>query len=195
MLYPESISSEELSGLDFVDFDGPIEVITEKGFSFAEAMDYLSAQTILGFDTETKPCFLPNQPRRKEALLQLAGPDKAYLFRLHLLGLPSPLARLMADSSILKVGAAIVDDIRGLQAYTKFTPKGFVDLQTMVEQYGIKEKSVKKLSAIIMGKRVSKSQQLSNWEAAQLSGAQLKYAAIDAWICREMYIELTKNTK
>jgi len=195
MHYPESISSEELSHLEFVDFSGPIEVITQKDIAFAEAMDYLSIQKVIGFDTETKPCFLPNQPRRKEALLQLAGPDKAFLFRLHMLGLPAPLARLMANPNILKIGAAVTDDIKGLQEYTKFVPRGFVDLQSMVEQYGIKEKSVKKLSAIIMGKRVSKSQQLSNWEAPQLSGAQLKYAAIDAWICREMYLELIKDVQ
>lgn len=193
MKYPESISAEELGELDFVSFDGPIEVITKKDEAFAEAMDYLSSQTVIGFDTETKPCFLPNMPRHREALLQLAGKDKAYLFRLHLLGLPTPLARLMSNPDILKIGAAVTDDIRGLQEYTRFVPKGFIDLQSMVEQFGIKEKSVKKLSAIIIGKRVSKSQQLSNWEAAQLSGAQLKYAAIDAWICREMYLELIQN--
>lgn len=190
MLYPESISAEELSHLDFVDFQGPIEVIREKDESFAEAMEYLSSQTIIGFDTETKPCFLPNQPRRKVALLQLSGRDKSYLFRLHHLGVPASLARLMSDSSILKIGAAVNDDIRGLQEYTKFTARGFVDLQILAETFGIKEKSVKKLSAIIMGRRVSKSQQLSNWEAPQLSGAQIKYAAIDAWICREMYVKL-----
>jgi len=195
MNYPESISAEELGELDFVSFDGPIEVITQIDESFAEAIDYLSSQELIGFDTETKPCFLPNQPRRREALLQLAGPDKAFLFRLHILGLPAPLARLMSNPHILKIGAAVTDDIRGLQAYTKFVPKGFVDLQTMAAEYGIKEKSVKKLSAIIMGKRVSKSQQLSNWEAPQLSGAQLKYAAIDAWICREMYLELCHHEK
>jgi len=193
MQYPESISAEELQSLEFVSFDGPIGVVTKIDEEFAEAMDYLSSQTVLGFDTETKPCFQASRPRHKEALLQLSGPDKAYLFRLHLLGLPSPLVRILASEKILKVGAAVTDDIHGLQAYTKFNPKGFVDLQTMVGEYGIKEKSVKKLSAIIMGKRVSKSQQLSNWEAAQLSGAQLKYAATDAWICREMYLELLKN--
>lgn len=193
MQYPESISSVELEALDFASFDGPIGVVTAVDSEFAEAIDYLSVQKVIGFDTETKPCFQANMPRRKVALLQLSGPDKAYLFRLHHLGLPSPLARILSSGNIIKVGAAVNDDIKGLQEYTKFVPRAFVDLQTMAGEFGIIEKSVKKMSAIILGLRVSKSQQLSNWEAAQLSGAQLKYAAIDAWICREMYMKLSQD--
>ena len=79
--------------------------------------------------------------------------------------------------------------------YRKFTPRSFVDLQSMVAEYGIQDKSVRKMSAIILGKKVSKTQQLSNWEAPQLSGAQLKYAAIDAWVCREMYVRLKTEGK
>jgi ribonuclease D len=128
------------------------------------------------------------------ALLQLAGPEKAYLFRLHSVGLPKPVAAILADPNIVKVGAAVKDDIRGLQKYTKFTPKNFVDLQIIGADYGIHDKSVKKIAAIILGVKVSKAQQLSYWEAPVLSGPQLKYAAIDAWICREMYLKL-KNSR
>ena len=140
MQYPASISSEELSQLESVDFDGPIVVVSDLDEDFAEAMDYLKGQTVIGFDTETKPSFTSNSPRHHVALLQLSGRDKAYVFRLNLMGLPAPLA-------------------------------------------------------IILGKKVSKTQQLSNWEAPQLSGAQLKYAAIDAWVCREMYIRLKTEGK
>lgn len=190
MFYSESISSEEIELLDVATFEGPIVVITEKDADFAEAIDYLGKQSVIGFDTETKPCFTANSPRNKMALLQLSGEDRAYLFRLQSLGLPRSLASILSSDHIIKVGAAVKDDIKGLQGYTKFVPRGFEDLQSIIEQYGIKEKSVKKMAAIVMGLKVSKSQQLSNWEAPQLSGAQLKYAAIDAWICREMYLKL-----
>lgn len=194
MKFAESISVEEIEQLELAEFGGPIIVIDKINEDYAEAVDYLSAQTVLGFDTETKPCFQANQPRNKMALLQLSGPDKAYLFRLHAVGLPKPVAAIMADPKIVKVGAAVKDDIRGLQKYTKFLPKNFVDLQIIGQDYGIQDKSVKKMAAIIMGVKVSKAQQLSNWEAPVLSGAQLKYAAIDAWICREMYLKLTTGT-
>ena len=182
MQYPASISSEELSQLDSVDFDGPIVVVSDLDEDFAEAMDYLKSQTVIGFDTETKPSFTSNSPRHHVALLQLSGRDKAYVFRLNLMGLPAPLVSVLSDSRITKVGAAV-------------TPRSFVDLQSMVAEYGIQDKSVRKMSAIILGKKVSKTQQLSNWEAPQLSGAQLKYAAIDAWVCREMYIRLKTEGK
>mgnify|MGYP001775580136 FL=1 len=190
MQYPESISSEELTQLDTVDFIGPIIVVSEVDEDFVEAMDYLKEQTVIGFDTETKPCFSSGSPRHHVALLQLSGADKAYIFRVNQLGMPAPLAALLSDPGILKVGAAVKEDVRGLMYYRKFTPRGFVDLQTMVAEYGIMDKSVRKMAAIILGKKVSKTQQLSNWEAPQLSGAQLKYAAIDAWVCREMYLKL-----
>lgn len=190
MQYPESISSEELTQLDTVDFTGPIIVVSEVDEDFVEAMDYLKEQTVIGFDTETKPCFSSGSPRHHVALLQLSGADKAYIFRVNQLGMPAPLAALLSDPGILKVGAAVKEDVRGLMYYRKFTPRGFVDLQTMVAEYGIMDKSVRKMAAIILGKKVSKTQQLSNWEAPQLSGAQLKYAAIDAWVCREMYLKL-----
>lgn len=193
MEFAESISVEEIEQLELATFDGPIIVVDKINEDYAEAVDYLSAQSVLGFDTETKPCFQPHQPRNQMALLQLSGPDKAYLFRLHSVGLPKPVASILANPNIVKVGAAVKDDIRGLQKYLKFTAKNFVDLQIIGQDYGIKDKSVKKMAAIIMGVKVSKAQQLSNWEAPVLSGPQLKYAAIDAWICREMYLKLKSS--
>ena len=132
MQYPASISSEELSQLESVDFDGPIVVVSDLDEDFAEAMDYLKGQTVIGFDTETKPSFTSNSPRHHVALLQLSGRDKAYVFRLNLMGLPAPLVSVLSDSSITKVGAAVKDDVRGLMYYRKFTPRSFVDLQSMV---------------------------------------------------------------
>ena len=105
------------------------------------------------------------------------------------------LCSLLADKKIIKVGAAIHDDIRGLQKLSEFQPGGFIDLQKIVCEYGIRDKSVKKMTAIILGFRISKTQQLSNWEAEHLSESQCKYAATDAWVCREMYIRLMNSEK
>jgi ribonuclease D len=101
----------------------------------------------------------------------------------------------MASEKILKVGAAIHDDIRGLQRLHHFEPAGFVDLQKIVAEWGIRDKSVKKMAGIILGFRISKTQQLSNWEADRLSESQCKYAATDAWVCREMYLKLLASEK
>lgn len=194
-MYIESITPAELEKLDFASFPGKIQVIDGVGAEFNRAIAYLRSQKIIGFDTETRPCFSPNQPRYGVSLLQLSGPGKAYLFRLKKMGMHRRLCNLLSDKRIIKVGAAIHDDIRGLQKLRDFEAGGFVDLQKIVGEYGIRDKSVKKMTAIIMGFRISKTQQLSNWEAEQLSESQCKYAATDAWVCREMYIKLMNSEK
>lgn len=194
-MYIESITPAELEKLEFASFPGKIQVIDGVGAEFNRAIAYLRSQKIIGFDTETRPCFSPNQPRYGVSLLQLSGPGKAYLFRLKKMGMHRRLCNLLSDKRIIKVGAAIHDDIRGLQKLRDFEAGGFVDLQKIVGEYGIRDKSVKKMTAIIMGFRISKTQQLSNWEAEQLSESQCKYAATDAWVCREMYIKLLNSEK
>ena len=184
-----------LEKLEYASFPGKIFVIDSVGAEFNRAIAYLRSQKVIGFDTETRPCFGPNQPRYGVALLQLSGPEKAYLFRVKNMGMHRRLCNLLADKRITKVGAAIHDDIRGLQKLREFEPGSFVDLQKIVWEYGIKDKSVKKMTAIILGFRISKTQQLSNWEAETLSESQCKYAATDAWVCREMYLKLMKSEK
>ncbi len=194
-MFIESIDPEQLKQLEFASFQGKIQVIDSIGFEFNKAISYLRAQKVIGFDTETRPCFSQDQPRYGVALLQLSGPGKAFLFRVNKIGMHRRLCRLLADKNIIKVGAAIHDDIRGLQKLNGFEPGGFVDLQKIVWEWGIRDKSVKKMSAIILGFRISKTQQLSNWEAEKLSEQQCRYAATDAWVCREMYLKLRKSEK
>ena len=194
-MFIESISPEDLGKLEYASFPGKIHVIDSVGAEFNRAIAYLRSQKVIGFDTETRPCFGPNQPRYGVSLLQLSGPEKAYLFRVKNMGMHRRLCNILADKKIIKVGAAIHDDIRGLQKLHDFKPGGFVDLQKIVWEWGIKDKSVKKMSAIILGFRISKTQQLSNWEAETLSEQQCRYGATDAWVCREMYLKLMRTEK
>lgn len=194
-MFAESVTPQEIEKLEYASFPGKIYVIDSVGAEFNRAIAYLRAQKIIGFDTETRPTFTPSQPRYGVSLLQLSGPDKAYLFRIKSIGMHRRLCNLLANPKILKIGAAIHDDIRGLQKLRDFIPGGFVDLQKIVWEWGIRDKSVKKMAAITLGIRISKSQQLSNWEADELSDAQCLYAATDAWVCREMYLRLFSEDK
>jgi ribonuclease D len=194
-MFKISISPEEIGELSLAAFPGEITVIDAVDDKFFAAVRYLRRQTVLGFDTETRPTFSPEQHSNGTAILQLSGKEKAFLFRVQKLGLPKQLASILASSTIIKVGAATKDDVKGLQAIAAFKPRSFVDLQSMVWEYGIRDKSVKKMAAIILGVKISKAQQLSNWEAEHLSESQLKYAATDAWICREMYLKLLASEK
>ena len=194
-MFKESITPKELEKIDFATCPGKIIVIDSVGAEFNRAIAYLRSQKVIGFDTETRPTFSPDQPRYSISLLQLSGPDKSFLFRINKIGMHRRLCNLLSSDKVIKVGAAIHDDIRGLQKHRDFIPAGFVDLQKIVWEWGIRDKAVKKMAAIILGIRISKTQQLSNWEAEKLSESQCKYAATDAWVCREMYMKLQSEPK
>jgi ribonuclease D len=167
-MFPISISPEEIAKLELVSFPGEIVLVDSLNDTFYAALRYLRRQKVLGFDTETRPTFTQDQHSNGTALLQLSGATRAYLFRVQKTGIPRRLAAILANPAILKVGAATVDDVRGLQKYASFKAGGFVDLQSKVWEYGIRDKSVKKMTAIILGVKISKAQQLSNWEAENL---------------------------
>ena len=194
-MFAESVTPQEIEKLEYASFPGKIYVIDSVGAEINRDIAYLRSQKVIGFDTETRPTFTPSQPRYGVALLQLSGPDKAFLFRINKMGMHRRLCNLLASPKILKIGAAIHDDIRGLQKHRDFVAGGFVDLQKIVWEWGIRDKSVKKMAAIILGIRISKTQQLSNWEAETLNEGQCKYAATDAWVCREMYLRLMRSEK
>ncbi|MDR2562956.1 MAG: 3'-5' exonuclease domain-containing protein 2 [Prevotellaceae bacterium] len=191
MNYSSTIDSKVLSILPKAVFSGKIFVINDARQA-EEAVERLSQYPTLGFDTETKPTFSKGQ-RHKVALLQLSANDCAYLFRLHHTGLPKVVIDLLENESVEKIGAAIRDDLKALKKIRNFEPKGFVDLQDVVATHGIEEKSVRKMAAIVLNIRISKSQQLSNWENDDLSEQQQLYAATDAWVCLKIHDTLVNG--
>ncbi|MBQ5700768.1 MAG: 3'-5' exonuclease domain-containing protein 2 [Alistipes sp.] len=188
MAFIESISNEEVAALQAVQFEGEI-IIVETAEALEQACTHLAAQTILGFDTETRPSFTAGVTN-KVALLQLYGGGKCFLIRLNRVQMSKQLTDILHNPNIIKVGAAVKNDIVGLARLRHFTAGGFVDLQDIVEKYGIKDKSLRKISGIVLGKKVSKAQRLSNWEAKTLTWQQQVYAATDAWVCVEIYNHL-----
>jgi ribonuclease D len=146
---------------------------------------------MIGFDTETRPSFRAGVSY-KVGLLQLSTPDTCYLIRLSHIRLDNRILKILGSRQILKVGADVSGDIRALHALRNFNADGFVDLQVEASRWGIEEKSLRKLSAIVLNKRVSKAQRLSNWEAESLTPQQQEYAATDAWICPEILKELQR---
>ena len=195
LMFKISVTPEEIEQLPLGAFPGTIHVITKPGREYNRAICYLKRQKMIGFDTETRPVFEPGKPHRPVALLQLSGPDHAFLFRVQSLGMRKRLCGILANKDIIKIGAACHDDVRGLKHFTSFAEQSFVDLQKIGWEWGIRDKSVKKMAANILGMRISKAQQLSNWEAEELSESQQMYAATDAWVCLEMYRKLLESEK
>ncbi len=185
------ISKEKIHELPIERFQGDIIVI-DKVEDVAEAVDYLMQYETIGFDTETKPVFRKNV-FRKVALMQLSTIDKCFLFRLNRIQYPDCLDALISSDDVKKVGLSLRDDFAALRKRSDCPPLNFVDLQTFVKDYGIKDMSLQKIYAILFNKKISKNQRLSNWEANTLKESQKMYAAIDAWACLKIYNHLIKN--
>ncbi len=179
----------DIADLPKVTFEGRIIVVISEAAADC-AVDYLLAQPILGFDTETKPSFKPGTPMNKVALLQVATPDTCFLFRLNLMGLPPCIIRLLEDRTVTKIGLSWHDDLMQLHRRQDFKAGEFVELQQFVGTIGIRDLSLQKIYANLFGQKISKTQRLTNWEAGTLTPGQQVYAATDAWACIQIYNEV-----
>ncbi len=182
------IEKSEVAGMQNILFDGRIIVIDTID-NAVKAVKALSKETILGIDSETRPSFRKGVYYHV-SLLQICTQDTCFLFRLNRIGLPQILLSLLENENIKKVGLSLKDDCQALHKRAKFTPQNFFDLQEHVKEFGIEEKSLQKIFAIIFKRRISKSQQLTNWDADVLTDKQKSYAATDAWACLMIYNRL-----
>jgi len=191
--FTDKISNEETAALPAIEFKGEIRII-EHERDIVPACKFLMKQAVVGFDTETRPSFRPGISYRV-SLLQLSTPQLCFLFRLNKIPLAKPILQVLETDSILKIGA----DVAGAPPPPRPPPPppdgGFVDLQSIAPEWGIEDKSLRKLSAIVLRQRVSKAQRLSNWEAATLTDKQKLYAATDAWVCTAIYDKLLHTPK
>jgi ribonuclease D len=187
----KEITKEEINQLPLFTYEQQI-VITRDEKAIDKVMKDISKSTIVGFDTESKPVYKRGQFNRV-SLMQLALPDVVYLLRLQKTGLTDSLIQLMENDRIIKVGIAIDDDLMALKKRRSFNPAGFKDLNKIASDAGFLSIGAKKLTAMILGKRISKRQQRSNWENPKLSEQQIAYAATDAWICQAIYLRFMED--
>lgn len=186
--FAHNISHENLAHLPLIQFEGKIHLI-DNLTDIEKALRRMENIKIFGFDTESKPSFKKGKTN-KVSVLQLATLDECFIFRLHKTWIPDGLKEILDNESIIKIGLAIKDDCSALRQIRNIDAKGFIDLQQYITRFGIEDKGLKKLSGIVLGARISKSQQTSNWEASSLSMPQLIYAATDAWVCLKIYNRL-----
>lgn len=186
--YIVSIGKEALAGLPLMVYPAEITVVDSASMA-RSALRALSKETMVGFDTETRPSFRKGQVH-KVALMQISTTERCFLFRLNKIGISAELKAFLENPDIIKVGLSVHDDFGALRRSGELNPEGFIDLQHVVKQYDITDISLQKIYAIIFGERISKSQRLSNWEADTLSEGQQAYAALDAWACLKIYNHL-----
>ena len=188
MIFNPTIEKSTVATLPTVQFEG--RIITIDTASDADKVAFaLSREKAIGIDTETRPAFRKGV-HHNVSLLQLSTADTCFLIRLCRTGLTDSLVALLENEEIKKIGVSLHDDSQALRKLRSFNPGGFIDLQKRVTAYGIEEMSLQKIYAIIFGKKISKNQRLTNWEADVLTDKQKMYAATDAWACLEIYNHL-----
>jgi ribonuclease D len=192
-MFQSEISKEEVAALELIQYEGPIQVIDSME-AFEKEIDHIALQPVLGFDTETRPSFKKGKVY-PTSLIQISSLEQAWILRVSRIAYPAKLLEILSGEIPLKIGLGLQDDLRRLRTDFQFEPKGFLDLQNYVQAFRIDEKGLKKISGIVLNKRISKSQQVSNWDADGLSEAQLRYAATDAWICLMIYNSLRASIK
>lgn len=190
--YQSTIDKKEISEMEKVLFPGRIILI----FTVADAkkaIDYLNTCTVVGVDTETRPSFTKGRVN-KVALLQISTEDTCFLFRLNSIGIPDFVEDFL-QNDVLKIGLSLRDDFNMLRKRNHKDPRegNWIELQDYVSRFGIQEKSLQKIYAILFGKKISKSQRLSNWEADVLTEGQQLYAATDAWASLKIYLKLAES--
>lgn len=176
-----------IGNLPRVVFEGKIIVIVTPKET-KKAVDFLLSQPILGIDTETRPSFKRGK-QNVVSLLQVSTIDTCFLFRLNYTGLTTHLIRLLQDTTVPKVGLSLHDDVLSLRKRGDFTPGNFIDLQDHFKELGVEDLGLQKIFANVFGQKISKAQQLSNWDADVLNEKQKQYAATDAWACIMLYNE------
>lgn len=185
--YKREISKDEILKLDQYSYRNKTTLIDSKA-KLDNLKVKLNKGEIVGFDTETRPAFKKGV-YYDCSLVQIALPNEVILFRLNKIGFPSILIDILSDDTLQKIGIALHDDIIQLKKIKSFEPNSFVDLNVICPKMGFESIGAKKLSALVLGIQISKRQQVSNWEAHELSDAQIRYAATDAWICREIFLK------
>jgi len=184
------INKNWISKYPIVKFSGRIVVVLNAQEA-DKAVSFLLSQPLLGIDTETRPSFKKGK-QNNVALLQVSTPEVCFLFRLNITGMTDSIIRLLENKDVVKVGVSLNDDLRLLHKNWEFEPGSFIDLQNCINNIGIEDKSLQKLYANLFHKRITKGQQLSNWEADILTESQKLYAATDAWACINIYKEFKR---
>lgn len=186
-----TITKEEINALPLAAFSGEVELVTDTK-KIKSVFKELSSQELVGFDTETRPSFHKGQ-HYKVSLLQLAIPEKVFLIRLNHTGITPEMVSFLENDEILKAGIGLRDDVKALQKLQRFNAHGFVELSSIAKNKGLQVESLKKLAALVLGFRISKSAQTSNWEAEEYTEKQISYAATDAWVCLKLYKVLMQS--
>lgn len=185
-----TISRDEVNALPILRYEGEVRLVVtppELQQALAQIREDCGGESVLGFDTETRPAFRAGESYLP-CLVQAATARAVYLFQLQRADCSATLAGLLEDARLVKAGVGLADDLRELRRVFPFAAHAMLDLGSVAKRHGLKQSGVRNLAGLFLGGRIPKGSKTSNWAAARLSPQQITYAATDAWVCRELYL-------
>ena len=144
----------------------------------------LTAASVWGFDTESKPTFRVGEASDGPHILQLSTPERAWVFQLHDRDCRAVAAELLQLKGVAKAGFGLRDDRKRIIEKLGVEPAGILELNSVFRERGYrKDMGVKGAVAVLFQQRFIKSKKAatSNWANPRLTEAQLVYAANDAY--------------
>lgn len=184
--YRRTISREEMAKLPIRRYEGEVHLVATPQHA-ERAMADIREESVVGFDTETRPAFRKGEVHLP-CLIQVATARAVYLFQLQRLDFSAVVAEIVAAPGIVKVGISVADDLRQLRLVFPFEEASVLDAGRVAHRHGLRQTGLRNLAGIFLGFRIPKGNRTSNWAAPRLSAAQIKYAATDAWACRELFL-------
>jgi ribonuclease D len=185
-MIPRAITKEALAALPIRRYEGEV-VLTATPAELERAMEEIRAESVAGFDTETRPAFRKGESYLP-SLIQVATARTVYLFPLSRLDCSTAAGELLGSPAIVKAGIGLQYDLSQLKRLFPFDAAAVVDLGEIAKRHGLQQSGVRNLAGLFLGFRIPKGAQTSNWASPRFSEQQLRYAATDAWACRELYL-------
>jgi ribonuclease D len=187
-----TISREEIVALPIRRYEGEVRLVASRQ-DLERAMQDLRQERVAGFDTETRPAFRKGESHLP-CLVQIATARAVYLLQLRTMDFSGALREVLEAPGIVKAGLSLAHDLRQLKLVFPFEPRSVLDLGAVAKRAGVGQTGVRNLAGMLLGFRIPKGSKTSNWAVARLSEAQIRYAATDAWACRELYLYFEKNS-
>ena len=190
-MIPRAITREELAALPIRRYEGQVNVVANPT-ELERAMEDIRAEHVVGFDTETRPAFRKGE-NYLPCLMQVATARRVHVFQLPRIDCSAAAAELLGSRTVIKAGIGLSYDLGQLERLFPFDAASVLDLGEAAKRLGFLQSGVRNLAGLFLGFRIPKGAQTSNWAARYLSEDQLRYAATDAWACRELYLSMEKN--
>jgi ribonuclease D len=185
-LIPRAIAREEIAALPIRRYEGEVNLVATSA-EIERAMADIRAESVAGFDSETRPAFRKGESYLP-CLIQVATARRVHVFQLSRLDCSAAAAELLSSAAIVKTGVGLKYDLGRLKLLFPFDAAAVLDIGEVAKRHGLEQSGVRNLAGLFLGIRIPKSAGTSNWAAPQLSEQQIRYAATDAWACRELYL-------